>query len=171
MNRLIKTLVTAVAALTASAVAASPSQARPTWDTGPVVVVHDVSPAPKVVNLRVGEHANFDRIVVDLRGKRPGYTARYVKHLRYDGSGEIVPLKGRRFIQLTVTPSAAHNADGQSVYRGPNLQQYHLPTLRGVAFTGDFEGTVSFGLALRRHANFRVSLLPAPNRLVVDVHH
>jgi hypothetical protein len=171
MNRLLTAVVTSLAALTTTAVVAAPSQARPTWDTGPVVVTRDVSPKPKVVNLRVGEHANFDRIVIDLKGKVPGYRARYVRQLTYDGSGEPVPLRGRRFIAIGVTPAKAHNAQGDSVYRGPDLKQYRLPTLRGVAFTGDFEGTVSFGIALRNRANFRVSVLHAPNRLIVDVHH
>jgi hypothetical protein len=171
MKTLLKTLATGLAALTATAVAAAPSQARPTWDTGPVLVTRNVAPIPKVFDLRVGEHARFDRVVIDLHGKIPGYGARFVKHLRYDGSGEPVSLKGRRFILLTVTPSTAHNARGESIYRGPELRQYRLPTLRGVAMTGDFEGTVSFGIALRTHANFRVSVLHAPNRLVIDLHH
>lgn len=41
-------------------------------------VTRHVSPAPKVVDLRVGEHPRFDRIVIDLRGKVPGYTVGYV---------------------------------------------------------------------------------------------
>jgi hypothetical protein len=171
MNRLLRTLATGVAVLTTTALTAAPSQARPTWDTGPVVVIRNVSPAPRIVDLRVGEHRTFDRVVIDLRGKVMGYRAHYVRHLRYDGSGEVVPLRGRRFIAVSLTPATAHNASGQSVYRGPVLQQYRLPTLRGVAFTGDFEGVVSFGIALRNRANFRVSVLRQPHRLLVDVHH
>jgi hypothetical protein len=171
MNKLLKAVVTSLAVLTTSAVVAAPSQARTTWDTGPVVVTRDVSPTPKVVNLRVGQHAAFDRIVIDLDGKVPGYRARYVRQLRYDGSGEPVPLRGHRFLAIGVDPAKAHNAQGDSVYRGPDLQQYQLPTLRGVAFTGDFEGTVSFGIALRKHASFRVTELHSPNRLIIDVHH
>lgn len=145
--------------------------ATPTWGTGPVLVNHNVSPSPRVVDLRVGRHAHFDRIVIDLHGKTPGYAANYVHRLRYDGSGDAVPLRGRRFIAVSVTPATAHRRDGTSVYTGPDLQEYSLPTLRGVAFMGDFEGTVSFGLSLSRHAAFRVSVLHAPNRLVVDLRH
>ncbi len=46
-----------------------------------------------------------------------------------------------------------------------------MPMLRGVAFTGDFEGTVSFGLALSHLDTFRVLELHSPDRLVIDVHH
>lgn len=175
MNRWTRTLrsvaATATATLAMAALVAPTALAAPPWGTGPVVVKHDVSPAPRVVDLRVGQHVHFDRIVIDLHGKAPGYSARYVHRLRYDATGDVVPLRGRRFIAVTVTPATAHRADGSSVYTGPRLKQYRLPTLRGVAFTGDFEGTVSFGLSLRRHADFRVFVLHAPNRLVVDRRH
>jgi hypothetical protein len=151
--------------------AAPASQARPTWDTSAVRVVHHVRPVPKVVDLRVGQHARFDRVVIDLDGKTPGYRVHYVKRLVYDGSGRHVPLKGKRFIAVALTPARAHGRHGRNVYAGPELQQYSFPTLRGVAFTGDFEGYVSFGLALRRHADFRVFTLHAPNRLVIDLRH
>jgi hypothetical protein len=175
VNRWTKTLRSAAATATATVamttLVAPTGLAAPTWGSGPVLVNHDVSPSPRVVDLRVGRHAHFDRIVIDLHGKTPGYAANYVHRLRYDGSGDVVPLRGRRFIAVSVTPATAHRSDGTSVYTGPDLQQYTLSTLRGVAFMGDFEGTVSFGLALRRHAAFRVFVLHAPNRLVVDLRH
>jgi hypothetical protein len=65
----------------------------------------------------------------------------------------------------------AHRADGTSTYRGPQLKQYSMPVLRGVAFTGDFEGYVSFGIALRRHVDYRVNVLHKPRRIVIDLHH
>jgi hypothetical protein len=148
---------------------AAPSQARPTWDTGPVSVTRHVKPVPKVVDLRVGEHQRFDRVVIDLHGAVPGYTVRYVRKLTYDASGKPVHLKGKRFIAVALTPAKAHNARGHNVYRGPELQQYRMPSLRGVAFTGDFEAVVSFGLALRHRDEFRV--IELPGRLVIDLHH
>ena len=147
------------------------SQARPAWDTTPVSVTHNVRPQPKVVDLRVGEHQRFDRVVIDLDGKVPGYDVRYVRKLAYDGSGRHVPLKGRKFIAIALTPAKAHGRHGHNVYQGPSLEQYDFPTLRGVAFTGDFEGYVSFGLSLRQRADFRVLVLHKPNRIVIDLHH
>lgn len=164
-------LVAAVAALATVASTAAPSLARATLATTPVAVSHDVTPTPAVVNLRVGEHPRFDRVVIDLRGKVPGYKVRYVRTLRYDASGEPVPLRGRAFIDIALTPARAHDAAGDSVYNGPRLRQYQLPTLRGVVFSGDFEGHVSFGLALRARETFRVFVLHQPNRLVIDLHH
>jgi hypothetical protein len=145
--------------------------ARTAWDTTPVQVTHAVRPAPKVVDLRVGRHPAYDRVVVDLQGKMAGYDVRYVDQLRYDGSGGAVPLKGQRFVRIRITPAVAHDAQGRSVYRGPELARYQLPTLRGVAFTGDYEGSVSFGLALGHRDTFRVLEVANPNRLVIDLHH
>jgi hypothetical protein len=171
MRRTITTAVAAVAVAVTGTMLAPPSQARTTWDTTPVVVKRDVKPTPRVVDLRTGEHGSFDRVVIDLRGKVPGYRVAYVKRLRYDGSGRRVALRGKRFIAVRLTPARAHNAAGATVYAGPRLARLGMPTLRGVAFTGDFEGVVSFGLALSHRAGYRVFVLHAPNRLVVDLHH
>jgi hypothetical protein len=162
--------VAAAAAVIALAVAFAPNAAaRPAWDTTRVTVDREVRP-PKVVDARVATHPNFDRVVVDLRGQLPGYDIRYVRHLRYDGTGNIVALNGRRFLAVLVRPANAHDASGASVYAGPELQQYSFPVLRGIAFTGDFEGQVSLGIALRKKADFRVTVLRQPQRIVIDLH-
>lgn len=170
MNKTMRGIAGAAAAMTLAIGVAPVASARPVWDTSRVVVDHEVSPQPRVVDVRVATHPNFDRVVVDLRGKLPGYDIRYVRRLHYDGSGDVVPLNGRRFIAIFVRPAVAHNASGALVYAGPELQQYHLPVLRGVAFTGDFEGQVSLGLSLRKRADFRVTVLHHPQRIVIDVH-
>lgn len=171
MRRFLASFLATAAVLTAGAWYAAPGSARPAWDTSRVHVTHDVRPTPEVVNLRVGRHATYDRLVVDFQGKLPGYDVGYVKELRYDGSGDRVPLDGARFLQIRVTPAVAHDSHGHSVYEGPQLQRYQMPTLRGVAFLGDYEGTVSFGVALSHVDTFRVLEVSAPNRLVIDLHH
>ena len=56
------------------------------------------APAPMVAgpitNVRAGRHACYDRLVIDLKGKAPGYTVRYVSHGLHRGSGRVVPLRG-----------------------------------------------------------------------------
>lgn len=171
MRRMLRTLVVGTAVLLAGALTAPPGSARAVWDTAPVHVSRQVSPTPHVVNLRVGTHPTYDRIVLDLSGPIPGYDVRYVKALTYDPSGKAVPLKGTRFIAVRLTPSTAHDAQGHSLYHGPRLLQYSMPMLRGVAFTGDYEDNVSFGLALSHLDTFRILEVHSPNRLVIDVHH
>jgi hypothetical protein len=176
LDRVLKSFVvkSGVAAGAASALVllvAPTGLARPAWDDTPVTVTRHVQPTPKVVDLRVGAHRHFDRVVIDLDGKVPGYDVRYVRRLVYDASGERVPLKGKRFIAVSLAPAKAHGPRGHSVYTGPDLQQYRFDTLRGVAFTGDFEGVVSLGLSLRDRADFKVTVLHAPSRIVIDLRH
>jgi hypothetical protein len=171
MNQWTRTLTAAVAALATAVIGAPPGHAQPARVSGTAVARHVASGPARVVNLRVGEHVHFDRVVIDVRGTVPTRrTVRYVHPLRYD-SGERVPLHGRRFLEVTLSPELAHRADGTSTYKGPQLKQYSMPVLRGVAYMGEFEGYVSFGIALRRHVGYHVNVLHSPNRIVIDLHH
>ncbi|MEU6313373.1 hypothetical protein [Streptomyces sp. NPDC047014] len=126
---------------------------------------------PLVVNARWGGHAGFDRIVVDLQGGSPGVTVTPVAQLRYDGSGQPVPLAGRYFLEIRLHPAAAHDDAGHSVYQGPKLQKIPLGKLKGLALTGDYEGYVTFGAAFDTLPYYRAYALHAPERLVVDIAH
>ena len=53
----------------------------------------------------------------------------------------------------------------------PSTLTPRCPNLLQVKKTGDFEGTVSFGLGLRRMTGFRVFRLTDPTRVVIDVAH
>lgn len=150
----------------------TPATALPDWRTTPTSYENPRARTPKVIGLRYATHENFDRVVIDIRGRRPGYRISYTKRLAYDGSGKTVPLKGRKKMSLTLTPAYAHRMqDGSGVYEGPRLEQVDFPTLRGVAFTGDFEGQVSFGFSTDRRAPYRIFTLTEPNRIVVDWKH
>jgi hypothetical protein len=124
---------------------------------------------PKVVNLRYARHASFDRVVIDLSGRRPAYAVRYVDRLTYDPSGKAVPLRGRHKMELTLHPAAGHSG-GTNLYRGPRLRQVDLPTLRGIALTGDWEGVVSFGFTTRTKP-YRIFTMTDPSRVVLDWRH
>ena len=147
---------------------------KPT-NTHTVVVTKHPTPVPLVLNLRTGRHRTYDRVVVDLSGPLTGYRVQYVGGLTYDPSGKPVPLAGKAFLHIALTPANAHapvdNEHVLNVYSGPRLAHPGLPTIKGVAMTGDFEAVVSFGLALDHKAGFRVFTLTNPSRLVVDVAH
>ncbi len=148
------------------------AQSLPAWSTQPTTITNPRAFQPAVVNLRVAEHRRFDRVVIDVKGRRPGVRANYSERLIYPGSGNTVPLAGRRKFQLVLDPARAHSLKtGANVYQGPRLRQYQLPTLRGVAFMGDFEGQVEFGFTTRRVAPYRVFELVDPTRVVLDFRH
>jgi len=151
---------------------AAPAGALPAYTTAPTSATNPrLTGQPVVTGLRVSEHRRFDRVVIDVDGRRPGYEVRYVDQLTYDGSGDKVPLKGRKKLVVTLVPARAHGPHGGNLYTGPRLQQYGLPMLRGVAFLGDFEGVVSFGLTARARNGYRVFTLTDPSRIVIDLKH
>ncbi|WP_372727714.1 hypothetical protein [Nocardioides sp.] len=162
----------AVTALTITTLApAPPAGALPDWIDHTSSWTNEKAKAPRVVDLRYGAHKKFDRVVLEIDGKIPSGTARYRKRFRYDGSGEKVPIKGRSGIALVLSPAYAHDDEGGNVYEGPRIARPRFETLKALAFTGDFEGHVSFGLALRHRAPYRVFRLHDPQRLVIDVQH
>ncbi|MFF1508572.1 hypothetical protein [Streptomyces sp. NPDC058326] len=124
-----------------------------------------------VVNARWGGHANFDRLVIDVRGAMPPVTVRQVAALHHDGSGQRVPLAGKHFLEIRLSPAAAHDDAGRSVYQGPRLLKIHLPALKGVALTGDFEGVVTIGAAFDTKPAYKTFRLHSPERFVVDIAH
>ncbi|MFB6842596.1 hypothetical protein [Streptomyces sp. NPDC056361] len=124
-----------------------------------------------VVNARWGGHPTFDRLVIDVRGAMPPVSVRQVSALHYDGSGNPVPLAGKYFLSITLSPAAAHDDTGRSVYQGPRLLKIHLPALKGVALTGDFEGVVSIGAAFDTKPAYKTFTLHSPERFVIDIAH
>lgn len=160
-------LLTAALALAAPASAAGTTTAA----TATATRAQAQTQTPLVVNARWGGHCTYDRIVIDLQGYVPGYTVTPVSQLYYDGSGKPVPLAGKYFLEIRLHPAAAHTEEGESVYQGPRLQKIYLSKLKGIAFTGDFEGYVTFGAAFDTKPVYSTMVLHAPERLVVDIAH
>jgi len=134
--------------------------------------VHSSERVIRVLDLRYAEHPRFDRVVLDLRGRDPGYEIGYVRFLRYDGRGTKVHLKGRRHMSITLKPSASgRTSAGKRVYEGPSRVYVDMPTLKGIAVTGDFEGFFSVGFSTDRRAPYRIFTLTRPSRLVIDWKH
>jgi hypothetical protein len=170
-SRVLVTVAVAVMLLCAGLQATeSSASVRPAWQHQATSWTHPAARSPKVVNLRFAAHRSFDRVVIDLVGRIPSGRAHYARRFHYDASGELVPIRGRSGIALALSPARAHDRHG-NVYEGPRVARPHLKTLKALAFTGDFEGTVSFGFALTYRAPYRVSFLHEPQRLVIDFKH
>ncbi|WP_443092610.1 AMIN-like domain-containing (lipo)protein [Cellulomonas composti] len=160
---------TAIGTTATGATAAAAPYCGITWGSQPRTVA-GMSTA-QVAGVRTGRHSCFDRLVIDVNGDAGGYTVRYVKHVRHDASGKIIPTKGGAALQLTVNdpgdtyrPAHPTNLSDVTGYR----------TFRQVVFAGAFEGYTSFGLGVRARLPFRVFVLDGPgtgSRVVVDVAH
>lgn len=136
----------------------------------------DVWPSP-IVNVRTGQHACYDRLVVDVAGDVGGYHVSYGQYLVNPGSGAATDLRGSMVLQITVK-NPAHDENYNLTYNPANPQELTnvsgYRTFRQVVFAGTYEGYTTIGLGVRARLPFRVFVLDGPgtsSRLVVDVAH
>ena len=164
-------LVAALLSIVLVGGAGAPATALPAWrDTG-TSWTRTNSAFPHVLGMRWAAHPTYDRVVIDLSGGFPSGRTAYRRHFTYDGSGAEVPILGRSGIQLTLVDAQAHDDEGNSTFTTTTLARPRLRTLKALALTGDFEGQVTFALALTHRAKYRVFELSSPRRLVIDVKH
>jgi hypothetical protein len=130
--------------------------------------------------VRAGEHACFDRLVVDL-ARAPQFTAYKVQYgaVHQPGSGHAVPVRGTD-IEI-VLQSPAHDTNGKPTYQPANPTEVvdvsGFRTFEQVAWGGSYEGATTIGLGVRARLPFRVIVLdgapghPTGARVIVDVAH
>lgn len=128
---------------------------------GSLAKTSSASSLSTLTGLRTGRHACYDRLVLDLTGSRTAYRVQYVKAVRDQGRGAVVPLRGGAFLQIDVTAGATRRP------AMPNVAGY--PTFRQVGWGGSFEGYTTVGLGVRARLPFRV--FRNGTDLVVDVAH
>jgi len=130
-----------------------------------------------ITNARAGEHACFDRFVVDVRGDIHGFDVQYVTQVTNEGSGAAIPLRGAADLKV-VAYAKPYDANGVTTYspakksEAVNVTGYQ--TFRQVAFADTHAGQSTFGLGVRARLPFRTFILDGPgdgSRLVVDVAH
>ncbi|MGY1772956.1 AMIN-like domain-containing (lipo)protein [Blastococcus sp. SYSU D00813] len=137
----------------------------------------------RLLDVRSGQHACFDRLVLDLGGEDAtfgSYDVRYVSSVSMDGSGTPVPVRGGAVLQVVVH-APAHDDEGRPTYSPGNPRELvavgGYATFRQVAWAGSFEGQTTLALGVRARLPFRVfALAGTPDsdhtpRLVIDVAH
>jgi hypothetical protein len=167
--RLFRRLASTVPVLLATGLLLVPAAAAdPGFSTRPRVVEHPPGDSPKLVDLRAGRHAGFDRVVFQLDGPMPWYSVRYVPVVRLDGSGDPLTLRGSAFLEVVLR--AATDVDGRPVLKTTRLRP-DLPALREVNAPFSFEGQTTAGVGVSQRVGFRVFELTGPNRIVLDLAH
>jgi hypothetical protein len=151
--RLVRTLVVTSLVTVVLALAAAPAGAQST---------------PTLVDVRVGRHPGFDRVVFEFRGGLPDHRVSYVDQLVEDGSGRPVSVAGAADLQVVFQGANAHEEDG-SPSLSPRRLSPGLPAVKEVAQVGDFEAVVGYGIGIDRRRPVTVSTLSGPSRLVIDV--
>lgn len=131
---------------------------------------------PVLTNVRAGRHTCYDRLVVDLKGKRPGYDVRYAA-VYSEGKGDRIPLRG--YDMRIIVKAPAYDSKGRATYNPRNKSNIvnvkDFRTFRQAAWGGSFEGQSTIGLGVRARLPFRVFTLAGPEKnqtmLVIDVAH
>jgi hypothetical protein len=158
------------AALLAPLIVAVPASAgqsdlpAPT-STSAVSVSHRqrIPPQPVLTAIRLGRHAVYDRVVFDIKGSMPSYSARYVGSV-FNESGQRVSIRGAAILLVSL-----HSVDSVHAPRAPGPTA--LPTVRDVEGFDQYGDYLNYGIGVSDRNGFRVFELQHPNRLVVDIAH
>ena len=171
-------LIAVVVALAATLTTATAAGAACSTEWGSRAETSDAHPDSVIVNARAGEHACFDRFVVVLEGKAPGYRIRYVDKFVPDATGREVDLRGAATLRIVMLGARAHDDDGNATYQPASRRNMvdvsGFRTFRQAYWGGTFEGTTVIGLGVRARLPFRVMALDGTGdttRLVIDVAH
>jgi hypothetical protein len=178
---LIVTVLATLGVISPASAAASP-YCGITWGSLPKEA--DTPASNMILDIRAGQHACFDRLVVDLGGRDltfRSYDVRYVPLVTEDGSGRAVPVRGAADLQIVVRAPAYDIETGEPTYQPANRSEAvnvsGFRTFHQVAWAGSFEGQSTIALGVRARLPFRVFTLAAlPGseqgpRLVIDVAH
>lgn len=128
--------------------------------------------ARMVTAVRYARHEGFDRIVFEFSdGKFPGYKIEYPSDpVQQCGSGDDVKVAGESVLTVLFMPLAAHTDEGEPTVEWREVSP-KLPMILEIERVCDFEGEVEFALGLSKKAEYRVSELADPMRLVIDIKH
>jgi hypothetical protein len=123
-----------------------------------------------IVDVRVGTHDGYDRVVFEFEQGTPEFTLdRAEPPFTQDGSGFPIEVAGESVLGLSMRGGTKQTDAGTSSYDGPT--DVGLAALVHLVEGGDFERQSTWYLGLSEEACVRVLLLDAPPRLVIDVEH
>jgi hypothetical protein len=120
--------------------------------------VHHPGTAPEVLveAVRTGRHPGYDRLVLDLAGADlPAVTVAYV--------GDTAA------IQVTFIGRGSPSRSPHASHAGSPAYAFTMPGLRTLRFTVAGAGLMTADVGTARRDGFRVLLLHAPTRVVLDV--
>jgi hypothetical protein len=168
----------ASAGATASAQASASSQptTQPTDDLGkfscdfPIKGKATVQRA-QLVNVRVGTHAGYDRVVFEFATGVPAFNLKQATPpLREDASGRELDVDGNTFWQLVMRDTSRFDLAGHANLTRTDFTP-GFPKLSELIEGGDFEAVSTWYFGLDAESCVRVLTLDNPSRLVFDIQH
>lgn len=138
----------------------------------PVVEPRSVPQTVNILDVRIGSHDGYDRVVFEFNEGTPEFTLdRAEPPFSEDASGRPINVQGNSFLQLIMPGGTKQTASGGSSYPGPTDFDPAFPQLVDLVEGGDFEAQSTWYFGLSSEACVRVMLLSLPDRLVIDVEH
>jgi hypothetical protein len=154
------------------------SSSAPTSSTSPGGSTTPVSVAPThptthLVAVRAARQETFDRVVFEFSERVPGYKVGYSPKPIVGTSGKEVAVAGSAALVVKMEQASGVDLSGPAMkqtYTGPaRLQPSGTQQVQELARVEDFEGVLTWVLGVKSEAPFRVSVVSAPPRLVIDV--
>jgi hypothetical protein len=125
----------------------------------------------RIVDVRVGRHGSFDRVVFQFSSAIPPYRVAYVPEpVHACGSGFPVAVAGNAAIEARFDQIELFDNMGNALIP-PGEFAPGFPSLMETKRICAFEGQATWALGIRDAQPFRVIELDNPPRVVVDVRH
>jgi hypothetical protein len=126
-----------------------------------------------VSDVRIGRHDGFDRVVLEVGGEGlPGWDVRYVDQASSQGSGEPVEVAGEAVLQVALTGVGyPYDTGVEEIPAGESVAAAGTESVTELVYDATFEGTTVAFVGTTHRRPFRVYLLEAPTRVVLEVAH
>lgn len=170
------TSASAPATPSARASASTQPTVQPTPDAGlfscdfPVKGIATIQRA-QLVDVRVGTHADHDRVVFEFADGVPAFTLKKATPpLLEDASGETLDVDGNAFWQLVMRDTSRADLMGHPMFTDTDFTP-GFAKLSELIEGGDFEAVSTWYFGLESESCVRVLTLHNPSRLVFDIQH
>ena len=126
----------------------------------------------QLVDVRVGEHDGYDRVVFEFDGPVPEYILSQASPpYTEDPSGLPIEVNGSAAWQLVLLGGTRVTPDYDTTYDGPLSFERDFEKLVHLVEAGDFEAVSTWYIGMSRQSCARIQALDDPTRLVIDIEH
>lgn len=122
-----------------------------------------------VTGMRLGEHEDFDRIVVDLTGdSAPGWVTRWTTDPAEEGRGEPLDISGSEFLDIVIKGVRIPETDEDWAVVYDDFSTRDFGDI-SVIYDGTYEGRAHLVVGMSQKQPYRIFQLSNPNRVIIDV--
>jgi len=128
--------------------------------------------APMLVDVRVGHHPLFDRVVLELSGELLPHVDVTVATgpVIEEGSGREVSVAGDAVLLVELDPAFGYDpTTWEASYSGPQRIAVTGGVVREVVLVSDFEGRVTWAVGLTHPTSHRIRTASDPTRIAIDL--